>query len=158
MKPKYETSYYDPNGFFGFMNLPSLSIYKAGDIASRPKFPPINSKPSITDVYKNFGKSEIGISVAGIPIISTIAYIISFAVTKDIPTKGVEGSFIWNKKIVYRLGFYGTALIVLPYFCFINSYLKLTGQIYNGQNWKVQRNRFEIFSHIPGIKKDIDLQ
>ena len=143
---------FNPNGYFGFLNLLNYRKYNVNDFSSRTNWPPIISNPSFLDVVKNAGKPEIGLSIFLGGVITLFAYIATFNANKGYPT-----SLTPTGVTVARYNGYTTARNVLffniPPFILFNVYCRLTGQVENGQRWKVKQNIYQIFDRMPNARK-----
>ena len=142
------THYFDPTGFFGFLNLRYFKIFSSKNPLNRPKYPPTNPSPIAEQVFKNMNMSDIGLSTVLYLFSSVFSYTAATIMIADAPVKLDQINFLVLKMYCTRAIKF-SMVSMIPVVCFLHSYMRLTGQVYNGQEWQFKQNRFQIFSAAP---------
>lgn len=126
--------YRNPETFLGFLNYFKQAERKSLGFDNRPAFPPIIYEPSIEDCYHNRNMSDYGAFMAGtgaVVMVSTLEAMFNNPALAKFQVNSFYRFIMMN----YRLN-----LAIAPCFGFICAYLnsqyRLSGKIYNGQNWK----------------------
>lgn len=130
-----EIKYYNPESFFGFMNIfKGKTSDAAHPTMSRPAFPPIVVDPSLRDAYNHLNYADFGAftTVVGANLIYTI-----FDTIKNNrldPQRFSKHYYRW-RLVNFRIN-----LIYIFTFGFVVSFgncsLRLAGHIYNGNRWR----------------------
>ena len=151
MDTKPEHKYFDPDSLLGFLNLRHSKIYSAKNPLNRPKYPPTNPAPTTLQVVQNMNLSDLGLAAFLYVTFSAFAYAAVTIMISDAPVKIDRTQFLILKMQSNRAVKW-PMLSMIPVLCFLQSYLRLSGQVYNGQDWQFKQNRFQIFSNAPVAK------
>ena len=129
----------NPDSFLGFLNHFKRHERRAQGYDMRPAFPPIIYQPSMKDCVNHFNMADLGAFTAGASIIFLIS---TFEAGSLNP---VLAKHMINPFYKFRLTTYRINIAMAPFFgllcAYINSYNRLNGETYNGNNWKNRRQK-----------------
>ena len=127
--------YYNPDSFFGFMNLfKSTTVTGVHSNMTRPPFPPIAVDPTVNQVYNNLNLADLGAFTS-----LTLANL-AFLGVRVLRYNRIDSSFhpagIYKWRLFnFRINLvYITAMGLLA--SFGNSFFRLAGYTYNGNRWR----------------------
>ena len=139
---------FDPNGFFGFLNLRHLRIVDQTSYLSRPTSPPLSDSRDPIYILNHLNRADFGLFLFTTAFTSLSTYSIASLYLAGLPTSADRLPVYQVKRYSYLLGLaaglsYGAVLGIT------NAYLRVSGQVFNGREWRTKQNRFRLYSNAP---------